>query len=180
MQIFTLAKDRAKNSLILSPLFLMKNLRLYASFAAGTALSATVIAALLISATPVNTQASTQGIPISSGGFDAEILAQMEAIAASAEQATTAAVAAGVDIPDWILPLSLFVSTIPQGLSTRYGPVVTDINGDGLPDFIYSMTGTAGDWGQYVLLNTGNGWEEATSCYYDGDVWSGDCEFRNL
>ena len=157
----------------------MENLRLYASFAAGTALSATVIAALLISATPVNTQASTQGIPISSGSLDAEIVAQMEAIAASAEQATAAAVAAGVDIPDWILPLQLFASSIPQGLSTRYGPVVTDINGDGLPDFIYSMTGSSGDWNQNVQLNTGNGWEEVISCYYDGSVWSGDCEFRN-
>ncbi|MEO7097751.1 MAG: RHS repeat-associated core domain-containing protein [Luteolibacter sp.] len=46
------------------------------------------------------------------------------------------------------------------GVRVAYGYEVSDVNGDGLPDFVYSDAGasTFGDTNNLVFLNTGNGW----------------------
>lgn len=46
-------------------------------------------------------------------------------------------------------------------------PVLIDMNGDGLTDVVYSKP--AAETLQYVLLNTGDGFEVAYSCYYSDD-----------
>lgn len=46
-------------------------------------------------------------------------------------------------------------------------PILIDVNGDGLVDAVYSKPAT--DTLQYVLLNRGNGYEVAYSCYYSDD-----------
>ncbi len=168
----------------------MTRTRFYAGFSAGLLSAVALTATLLISATTANTQASTQGISIIEGDANSALaLQEMEVLVASAQQATANAAAAGEEISDWDLPVAMFVSLIHVGESVKYGPVISDINGDGLPDFIFSLSGRRyvpslskylGTWTQYVRLNTGSGWEQIFTCNSDGLVWTGDCTYRNL
>ena len=172
----------------------MTRTRFYAGFSAGLLSAIALTATLLISATPANTQASTQGIPIIEGDANSAIaLQEMEAIVASAEQATANAEAAGEEISDWDL-IGTFATAIPRyGLDAlyTYTPVLADINGDGLPDQIYSLSfrhGNANTGGyttmsQFVKLNTGKGWEQVFKCNMDTSKtprYTGDCTYRNL
>ncbi|MGE3340616.1 MAG: hypothetical protein AB7J46_01555 [Candidatus Altimarinota bacterium] len=58
-------------------------------------------------------------------------------------------------------------------------PLLQDINGDGLPDMIYSYDNKnyAGlnYLHQYVMLNNGKGFDLVYSCYRNNGTYTGDC-----
>lgn len=88
------------------------------------------------------------------------------------------------DLPTYALPrINMFY--FPDNYAA-YAPLQLDINADGLLDFVYSKisTYTTNDYvDQYVILNTGNGFNLAYVCKAtgtsSGGVWSytykGDC-----
>lgn len=83
--------------------------------------------------------------------------------------------------PDWELPLTPIYTSMPGSTS---GPVITDVNGDGLIDFVFSWNtqSTSGtDWTQWVRLNNGRGWDTVYTCnrHASQNQWTGDCAYRN-
>jgi hypothetical protein len=54
-------------------------------------------------------------------------------------------------------------------------PVFSDVNGDGLPDMMYSSRNLTGTLYQFVALNTGDGFEEVYRCIRGGSLYYGDC-----
>jgi RHS repeat-associated protein len=61
------------------------------------------------------------------------------------------------ETPGYAPPVALKVSGSGRGEAT----LVTDLNGDGLPDFVFSYQGTGGTAERMTLLNTGEGWSSA-------------------
>jgi hypothetical protein len=81
-------------------------------------------------------------------------------------------------VPYGLPPVHLFSS----GYNNSLMPIVMDINGDGLSDLVYSQMPEyyldRYNGKQYVLLNTGSGFEKAYYCRYSANgatQYSGDC-----
>lgn len=86
-------------------------------------------------------------------------------------------------LPDYALPAVNYFSFIANGSSSYYLPLSVDVNADGLLDSIYSKivqdyNGTVNQADQYVLLNTGNGYNLVYICRKDDSlnpIYKGDC-----
>ncbi|MGE3340618.1 MAG: hypothetical protein AB7J46_01565 [Candidatus Altimarinota bacterium] len=84
-------------------------------------------------------------------------------------------------LPDVFIASILSVSS---SVYPRLGPVQMDMNGDGLLDLVFSMSDInpydpPSYYDQYVLLNTGSGFEVAYICRRDGTLYQGHCADPN-
>jgi hypothetical protein len=85
----------------------------------------------------------------------------------------------------WVMPFEIYsVKSPSDGGYPGYirDPVYVDMNGDGLVDVLYSYYNLPasgyGTWRQYLLYNTGSGFEVAWKCVMEGGLNSkfyGDC-----
>jgi hypothetical protein len=69
---------------------------------------------------------------------------------------------------DYALPSEAIGTTIANGTSTYFGPLMTDVNSDGILDMVLSRPGPGGSngeiWNQMVALGTGLGYERVYVC----------------
>jgi hypothetical protein len=88
----------------------------------------------------------------------------------------------------WVMPFEIYEtkSNIMNGGGVQYerNPVYMDLNGDSMTDvlFSYYSPGNYGSWQQYLLLNTGSGFQVAWKCVMAGGQNSkfyGDCADPN-
>lgn len=90
---------------------------------------------------------------------------------------------AATTLPEYALPAVNYFTFTVNGSSSYYLPITVDVNADGLLDSIYSKVvqdynGTVSQADQYVLLNTGSGYNLVYICRKDDSsnpIYKGDC-----
>jgi hypothetical protein len=69
---------------------------------------------------------------------------------------------------NYSLPSEPIGATISNGTSSYFGPLMTDVNSDGILDMVLSRPGPGGSngelWSQFVALGTGIGFERVYVC----------------